>query len=310
MVGKSVGLVAFLVSILIALQIIFGVFFAPCKVLATVLPVKTLVSLAPSNTELLYAIGAGSKLAGVSTFCDYPPEAIKQEKVGTFVSANLERIARIKPDTVLLVSGQEALSSMLSHNGFHTRVLQNTKLSDIAKNIRELGAITGQTKESQAIAANFDASMNSLLTVLAKASSHPKIFYCVWPQPLLTVGHSSFLSDVITTCGGINIAASASAAYPQFSAEKLLLSDPDIIILPYEAKGKISLDRSFWSSLRAVKKNHAYYLPEPEKNGLIRPTLRVINGLSWLSERLHPELKPALASWHNQSFKLLNLASP
>ena len=157
-----------------------------------------IISFAPSNTELLFSVGGGDRLFGVCTYCDYPPQVKTREKVGTFVSANLERLARLKPDTIVLVSGQEGLASQLKHNGFKVQVLANNHLKDIGANLRVLGQMTGRDMQANAAAAAFDNSLGRLQAVLAAAHAHPKVFYCVWPQPLLTVGNSSFLNDVIT----------------------------------------------------------------------------------------------------------------
>ena len=269
---------------------------------------RKIVSYAPSNTELLYSLHADPELIGTCTYCDFPADAKAKEKVGTFISANIERLTRLKPDTVVLVSGQEALSGMLNHNGFHVRLLQNTKLSDIGDNLKALGSLTAHEQTAQRLADNFADALKQLHGLLLSEKKQPKVFYCVWPQPLLTIGKSSFLNDVVTACGGINIAASTTAAYPQFSAEKLIVSDPDVIILPYEASGKVDLKRAPWSVLRAVKSKQVFFLPEPEHNGLIRPTLRIILGLYWLSSKLHPKLDASLAHWRDSSMERLNVS--
>jgi len=269
-----------------------------CPLLPTFHP--RIVSLAPSNTELLYDIHAENELVGVCSFCDYPEAAKKIERTGTFVSANLERMTRLKPSAILLVSGQEALQGLLEHNGFHVYLLKNIRLTDIGQNIEQLGQITGNTSQAKDVDSRFSNALSSLRQILSTTKTQPKVFYCVWPQPLLTVGKNSFLDDVVTTCGAVNIAGDATAAYPHFSAEKLVLSDPDVIILPYEAHNKIDLKAAPWSLLRAVKQDKVYYLLEPEKNGLLRPTTRVISGLYWLCDKVHPELAPELKIWYEK----------
>jgi iron complex transport system substrate-binding protein len=276
----------------------------------TVAPAKRIASFAPSNTELLFSLGSGDRLLGVCTYCDYPPQVKNCEKVGTFVSANVERLARIKPDTIILVSGQETLASQLKHDGFNVRVLVNNHLQDISANLRILGQMTERPEDANAVANAFDNSLKKLHTLLATAPMRPKIFYCVWPQPLITVGNSSFLNDVITACGGANIAANLGAAYPQFSAEKLLISDPKLIVLPYECEKQNVLNRAPWTSLNAVKSHQYFYLPETDKNLLMRPTLRIIDGMEWLSERLHPEIKGQLQKWRDESDRTINLSLP
>lgn len=271
---------------------------------------KKLVSLAPSNTELLYDIGAQGEILAVCTNCDYPEEAKKIERAGTFTSANLERLARIKPDVVLLVSGQEQLAGLLSHNNFHVQVLENTKLSDISANVRTLGSIAGRSVQADKLANALDGSVTRLKKLVAVDPKQPKLFYCVWPQPLLTVGKSSFLNDVITACGGVNIAGSTNTAYPNFSAERLLIDQPDLIVLPAEAQGTQLLTRPPWTSLKAVKEKRYFYLPQGAKDGLARPTVRIVDGLYWLSERLHPELAKQLADWHAAAVKQTHTDAP
>lgn len=248
------------------------------------------VSLAPSNTELLASIGALDTVIGVSTYCDYPPAARQKTKMGTFVSANLERLTAAKPDCVLLVAGQEALEASLKHDKFKTILLRNDSLADIEKNIRSLGKLTAHEKEAEKEATNLQKRLTAFNTAIARAKSKPKVFYCVWPQPLLTVGKSSFLHQAITVCGGTNIAGDIQKAYPNMSLEKLLLANPDIIILPFEARNQTLLDKSPWTALKAVKEKRVYYLPDAKHDMLARPTMRVMDGLDWLARRVHPEL--------------------
>ena len=111
-----------------------------------------IVSYAPSNTELLYSIHADNELIGTCTYCDFPLAVEEKENSVRLSPANIERLSRLKPDSVVLVSGQESLSGMLMHNGFHVRLLQNTKLSDIGDNLRALGALTSHEKNAQELA--------------------------------------------------------------------------------------------------------------------------------------------------------------
>jgi len=261
--------------------------------------------MAPSNTELLCSIGAESDLVGVCTFCDYPADVTGIEKVGTFVSANLERLSSLKPDYVLLVSGQEMLCSQIKHNHFQTVILDNTHLQNIGKNLQKLGQLTGKIKEAAAAADNFDLALNALGTILQPGKTpgaplgkpKPTVFYCVWPQPLMTAGRDCFLNEVITACGGINIAGNVAASYPRYSMEQLVLENPDVLILPYEARGQSFLTRAPWTMLKAVKEKRMFFLPDQKHDMLSRPTLRVLNGMGWLASVLHPELAGELEAW-------------
>ena len=268
------------------------------------------VSLAPSNTELLIDVGARSSIVGVCTNCaEVLPNANQLKDVpvaGTFVSANLERLTRLKPSVVLLVSGQEAIASLLKRHNFKIAMLRNDKLADVPKNLRTIGNLSGKEKQAEEVARKFDAALNQLTATVASTKAKPKVFYCTWAQPLLTVGKTSFLNDVITTCGGVNIAGNIGQPYPHFSAEHLILADPDVIILPYNAKDQHLFKRFPWNKLRAVKENHLYYSPDPKEDSLSRPSFRVLEGLHWLTIKLHPQLKEKLDIWRNNV--RLNLA--
>ncbi len=266
------------------------------------------VSFAPSNTELLYAIGAQDNLKGVCAYCDYPVVVKQKEKVGTFVSANFERLANLHAQSALLVSGQDALASQLKNHNVHVDVLKNGKVSDIARNVRRLGELTNQKETAGELASNLETQLKELHEIIKKAKTTPRVFYCVWPQPLMTAGKRSFLNDVVTECGGINIAGELDVEYPQFSAERLVNSNPDVIVLPYETnKQKDFLKRAPFNALRAVREERVFVLPDTQHDHLSRPTLRIVLGISWLAKQIHPDLKDELSKWEEQSKSSLKL---
>jgi iron complex transport system substrate-binding protein len=256
-----------------------------------------IVSLAPSNTELLCSVGAKDQIIGVSTFCDYPKEVNGITKVGTFISANMERLARLKPDLVMLVSGQEELASKIKNHHLNAVIIDNSKLTDIGKNLKQVGELSGNCQEGKEAAENFATKLQDLAIIIKKAKGSPKVFYCVWPQPLMTAGKPSFIHGIITSCGGTNVAGDINVSYPRFSLERLVLSNPDLIIMPYEARKQAFMKQSPWNKLQAVRLNHVYYLPDQKNDVLSRPTLRVIKGIAWLAGIFHPELKSELTTW-------------
>ena len=262
--------------------------------------VNRIVSLAPSNTELIYNLGAEDKLIAVSKYCDYPLQAKTKPIVGNFVSINMERMASLKPQMIVFVSGQEALADMAKQKGYKTLVLPNDHLNQIAGNLRTLGVLTGKTAQAEEMATSLDNSLKALSQILSAAKSKPRVLFCVWPEPLLTVGGKSFLNEVITACGGTNITATIPVAYPHYNLEKLIFANADIIIMPYESKDSHIETKAPWSSLRAVKEGKLYYLPSREKDCLSRPTLRITNGLYWLAVKIHPELSSKLKTWLDQ----------
>lgn len=264
-------------------------------------PKPRIVSLAPSNTELLCSVGAKEQIIGVSSFCDYPKEVSEITKVGTFISANLERLARLKPDLVMLVSGQEELASKIKNHHLNAVVIDNSTLTDIGKNLQRVGELSGHCQEGKRAAEKFATKLQDLAIIIKKANKSPKVFYCVWPQPLMTAGKSSFIHGIITSCGGINVAGEINVSYPRFSLERLVLSNPDLIIMPYEARNQAFMKQSPWNKLQAVRQNRIYYLPDQKNDMLSRPTLRVIKGMAWLGGIFHPELKSELATWSDST---------
>jgi iron complex transport system substrate-binding protein len=249
---------------------------------------KTVVSLAPSNTELLYAIGAERNLIAVSTNCNYPPEAKQKPKAGNFISANLEKLSRLAPDAVVLVSGQEQLAGLLTRKKFAVSLLPNHTLSQIPENVRKLGTLTGREDKAAQLSRDFNCKIDQMKATTARTSFKPKVFLCVWSQPLLTVGAGSYLNEVVTVCGGKNIAADMKPAYPQFSLERLLASQPDVIIMPTAAEKQTFWKQGAWSSLKAVKSKKIFFIPKAYEDALFRPTLRLVDGMAWLSTKLQP----------------------
>jgi iron complex transport system substrate-binding protein len=256
-----------------------------------------LVSLAPSNTELIYSLKGEKSLVGRCNQCDYPEQCRSLEVLGSFTSANAEKLARVKPDHILTVNGQEPVTNSLRHLGFTVTEINNSKLKNIAGNLRVLGSLTGTASRANQLAGSFERSLQNLSAIVASSKSQPTIFFCIWPSPLLTVGESSFLNDCITVCGGKNIAADLKTPYPHYSLESLIVKNPDVIVLPYESRTQHLESRSPWSSLKAFRDKKVFYLPEAKSDMLARPTLRITHGLAWLASKLHPDAAQRLQEW-------------
>lgn len=259
-----------------------------------------LVSLAPSNTELIYSLNAGDQLVGVSDVCDFPPEAKKKEKVGSFNSVKLEKLAKLHPDKILLITGQEALANTLTKHHLPIAVLENSNIEQIPQNLEALGKITGKTAEAKQLKDSFSKSLNDLKSILAKSKTRPRVLICVWPQPLMTAGKDSFMDQCITVCGGVNCTGNLPQPYPRINPERLLTAKPDIIIVPNEVRNEKFWLNAPWKHMTAVKQNKLYVLPQHETDCLYRPTLRIRDALYWLASTIHPELKIEIDSWNNR----------
>jgi iron complex transport system substrate-binding protein len=283
---------------------------AATKTIPTTAPKSLrLVSFAPSCTELVKSINAENSLVGICKFCPEPTaSSAKVERVGDFNSANIERLTRLKPDMVLVVSGQEALLHTLKTNKFAAQSFPNSSLADISRNLLELGKLTNREVEASHKAKDFDLAIQELKKICSNPKHTPSVFYCVWPQPLMTAGKYSFLNDALLTCGGKNIGSDLNAAYAQCSLEKLVFANPDVVIMPYEATSSEYVKRDPWVTLKAYKEHRFFFLEKEESDRLSRPSTRVVTGLYWLASRLHPEKKSELTSWlkRNQGLEKLN----
>lgn len=257
-----------------------------------------LVSFAPSNTELVYSVGAEDCLIAVSSNCKYPPAVLQKPIAGSFLSAKFEKLTALKPDLALLVSGQEGLATQLDKFSIQNQVLPNKKLGDISTNLKTLGRICHVEKRAQQVSADFDKALREFQTILSDCPRQ-RILFCVWTDPSICVGGESFLDDVITACGATNTTAEFKSSYPKLTAEKIISTKPDLLVLPHEVELNQAdiLSRPPWSSLNAVKSGRVIYLPEAKSDHLSRPTLRILTGLHWLSTRLHPDKSAALDRW-------------
>lgn len=250
-----------------------------------------IVSLAPSNTELVYSLGGEGKLCGISSFCQG-----QKPVVGSFVSASYEKLAVIKPDVILLVQGQEALAFQLQKRHFKVEVLPNEKIEDISSNVKRIGRFLDMEDDAVDLSKRFEAQIVKLKQI-TKSSAPCKTLICVWAEPIICVGKKSFINDLVTACGGLNVLSGKNLGYARVSHETLLASRPDLIILPNEAKGTKAMGKLPWSKICHKPQVVTDYLPKNKTDFLSRPSLRVIEGMAWLAERQHPEDKLRINQW-------------
>jgi ABC-type Fe3+-hydroxamate transport system substrate-binding protein len=249
-----------------------------------------IISLAPNTTEILFALGLGDRVVGVTTFCDYPEEAKKKPKIGGMSNPSLEAIVTLKPDLVVLTTDgnprevEERLRSMK----ISTYVFTARTLAELSRGIREMGSALGKKEEADALAGNIEAGIAKV-----RKSSHGspssmtrKILYIVWPEPLIIAGPGTIIDDAITLLGEVNIAQRAAATYPKYSIEEVIRQAPDVILI---GKGSgmdmMAVSRGIlkrMSSVPAVKNGAICYLGD----GLYRLGPRVVQGIEELAECL------------------------
>jgi len=255
-------------------------------------PAARIVSLAPANTEIAYAIGAGDKMVAGTSYDDYPEEATSLPKIGDFATPNVEKIASFEPDLVLAAGGiQDKLRSKLEGLGMKVYVVDPKTYDGVMTDITNLGQLTGSTVQAQQVA---DTMQKAKDDVQAQVASAAKVatFLEIYSKPLMTAGGETFIDDMIALAGGTNLGATAGPGFPTFSTEVLFKNDPAVYIADSGSMGKpgdIS-KRAGFDVLTAVKDGHVYVI---EDSLIARPGPRLAQGLQELVKMIHPEASAA-----------------
>ncbi|MBM4425139.1 MAG: cobalamin-binding protein [Chloroflexi bacterium] len=259
-------------------------------------PAARIVSLAPSNTEILFALNAGGLLIGRDDFSDYPPEAANVPSIGSlYPNVNAEAIVALQPDLVLAAGiTNPADVQKLADLGVTVYATSfATDLDDIFNDILAVGALIGKSGEADAMVAGLKARVDSVTAKVSAAAVKPVVFYEVdatEPEKPWTAGTGTFIDTMIATAGGVN-AGAVAADYFQISFEQLVTQDPDVIVLGSFTYGgqtpELVAQRPGWDSLKAVKNNTVYTFDD---NLVSRPGPRVVDGLETLAKLFHPDL--------------------
>jgi len=248
------------------------------------------ISLAPSTTEILFALGLDDQIVGVSSYCNYPPKAKDKENVGTFSQPNIEKILFLKPDYIFCTGLEQAQAiSDLKRLNLKVYVADPKNMRELFDSISDIGKITGKDIQAQSLIKNMSEEIEAVKSEvsLLPAGKKPKVFIEIWDNPLTTAGKGSFVDELITLAGGENIAADTKRPYSIFSAEEVIIRNPDYIILAYMDQAKpveLVAKRMGWNSIVAVKNNQVYNDINPDI--LLRPGPRIVQGLREIYNRL------------------------
>jgi len=241
-------------------------------------PAQRIISLAPHTTELLFAAGAGSRIVGVVSHSNYPPEAQQLPVVGSAGNLSPEAIVARKPDLVVAwKSGNVATQvEQLINLGIPVFYSEPRRLEDIATNLQRLGRLSGTSAVAEAAAREFRADYRQLIHDYS-GRTPVRTFYQIWDQPLITVNGAHLISQLITLCGGENIFAALDTLAPVVNREAVLAADPQIIIASGKARERPDwLERwQAWPQVSAVG-NHQLYVIDPDL--IQRQAPRILGG--------------------------------
>mgnify|MGYP001048782604 CR=1 FL=1 len=248
---------------------------------------QRIVSLAPSNTEILFAIGAGDQVVGVTDYCNYPAEAQQKPKVGGFSQPNLEQIIALRPDLVLGTGMHDGVMKDLDRLGLTGIIISPETVAEVFTAIERAGFAIGRDREAKALAESLRERFLAVQRDVA-GKDRPRVLYQVWPDPLIVAGPGSFVDSVITLAGGENIAGDAARGYPQFSSEMVVIRDPEVILYPKTHGSAEMADfplRPGWESLTAVKANRLYSI---DGDMISRAGPRIVAAMEEVARILHP----------------------
>jgi len=261
-----------------------------------------IISLAPNVTEILFAIGPGDRIVGVTSFCDNPPEAKRKPKVGGMSNPSLETVVALKPDIIILTTdgNQKEFDERLRSLKIKTYVFRVRRLSELPQGIKELGVAVGSKDKAEKLAEEIERATNNFKT--RRQGPNPlsptpgkvapggvvvkqKVLFIIWPEPLIVAGPGTAIDDVITLLGCENVASGAKVRYPKYSIEEIIRQAPDLVFI---GKGHANMKEVSETLLRrmagvpAVRKGAVFFVSD----NLYRLGPRVVKGIEEMAECL------------------------
>lgn len=255
---------------------------------------KRIVSLAPSNTEIMFFLGLGNRVVADTTYCDYPEEAKHCTKVGGFNDPSLEKIVMLKPDLVLATDIHKEMIKGLEEAGLNVIVLNSDTIAGIFDDIRLVGRVMGIEDKAIDMTKDLQDRVNAVTQKVLEVpeDQKPYVYYEMWYEPLMSVGRDNRIGQMIRMAGGVNITDDCIEEYPQISEEVIIEKNPDVMINSYgHGSNKVITSgiaaRKGWSQISFVK-NHKIYTIDADLLELPGP--RIVEGLEKMAEVFHPEL--------------------
>jgi iron complex transport system substrate-binding protein len=282
----------------------------------TVYP-KRIVSLSPSSTEILFAVGAGPKVVGVTDYCNYPPdlkariEAEELTRVGGYWNPSIETIFELKPDLVLVSTAKctvktneckvnckrrceitEQIAAHLRSLGLKVLTLGPHSMNDILDNILLVGRASGNTVEASKLVKKLRQKIDTVIKKSKEASHKPKVYFEVWNDPYMSVSSGTWIGDIINLAGGANIFGEKISEWPIINSEDIVQRNPDIIVFPvipgvprFWGSFKDVNKRLGWKNVNAVRNGHLYEVP---RDFISRPGPRLVKALEIMEKFIHP----------------------
>lgn len=251
------------------------------------LPIKIerAISLAPNLTEIVFAVGGGEQLVGVTTYCNYPEQAKSISSIGDTMNPNIERIIALKPQVVFVSTASqiEVFTKRLEEQGIQVYVTNPTDLDGVYKSITAIGGILGKEENAEKVVGDMRKRVSDVEAKIKEAEK-PKVFVQISKEPLYTIGSSSFMNNLVLLAGGISVTEKVTEAYPKFSKESALAAEPDVIILSDSEDNREPNDA--FKNSPAVRNGKVFHI---SADLISRPGPRMVDALEQAAKALHPE---------------------
>lgn len=247
---------------------------------------KRIISIAPNNTEILFALGLESRIVGVTKYCNYPAAAAKKPKVGDRTTS-VEKIISLKPDLVLAhgMLNAQAIHSIEDH-GFRVVAIDPKTIDQVLRDILLVGRITNREKEAARVAKRISSAKALVARRTSKLKMKPKVLMAVQADPLWAAGPKTFVDEMIRIAGAVNVAADAKPGFNQFSAEAASWRNPDVIIGTTKGDKQV-FTRGLWKDTKAARAGRVY---EADPDLLVRPGPRLADGILLIARLAHPDV--------------------
>ncbi|MEW6288623.1 MAG: cobalamin-binding protein [Thermodesulfobacteriota bacterium] len=253
-------------------------------------PPQRIVSLMPSITEIVFALGAGHRVKGVTLYSNEPPAAAELPKVGSYVHPDVEKIVSLKPDLCLAVrdGNPRHIVDKITGLGIPVYTIDPRNLAEIMESVMLLAEVLDSEERARAIVEQIQVKINSAAGRVTQAATRPRVFFQIDASPLVSAGSNTFIDQLITQAGGVNLAAGPTA-YPRYSWEDILLMQPEVVIIASMAGGyseeELKAAWRRWPELPAVRDNRLYVV---NADLFDRPTPRLADGLELLVNIFFP----------------------
>jgi iron complex transport system substrate-binding protein len=251
---------------------------------------QRVVSLSPSITENVFAIGQEYRLKGITRFSDYPPAAATIPKVGSYTRLDLEKIVALKPDLCIALKDGNPIEVINRLESLNIPVFATDprNLDGVLETIREIGLILNSKDEAELLVIKLQDRIDKVKSLVDTIDRKPRVFFQIGITPIVSAGTNTFIHELITLAGGENVSAGATP-YPRFSREQVLGLAPEVFIITSMARGggfeEMKAWWSQWPDMPAVRNNRIYLM---DSNVLDRASPRMVDGLEFLLQHIHP----------------------